>query len=99
MLAGKENFAAPDALYMGRKRSITEVDGIESMERAKMIARRRDAPLAHAGTQLTAAAMQQQTVISFISSGRLHVTDRLGQHARCSRPWLAHRTQHTHTRA
>jgi hypothetical protein len=75
MLADKENFAAPDALYTPRKRSIDEVDSVESVEAAKMIARRRDAPLAHAGTQLTTAAVQQHMVISLTSSDRPHVAD------------------------
>jgi hypothetical protein len=90
MFADKENFAAPDALLTPRKRSINEVDGVESVEQAKMIARRRDAPLARAGTQLTTAAVLQQTVTSMTSSAHLHVTNRSGQHPRCSCPWLAH---------
>ncbi|KAF2125720.1 hypothetical protein P153DRAFT_434167 [Dothidotthia symphoricarpi CBS 119687] len=61
VFAEKENLATSDACPKGRKRSIDEVDDVESTQSAKTLARGRDAILANTGMPLTAAAMQQHT--------------------------------------
>lgn len=71
----KENLASLDASAKGKKRGIEEVDGAESAENLKMLARGRDESLSSIGMQLTAAAMQRHTVGSANPSTRLLVID------------------------
>ena len=60
----KENFEGLSAYSKGKKRGIDEVDGAESAENLKMLARGRDETLSNTGMRLTAAAMSRHTVFS-----------------------------------
>ena len=58
----KENLATLSEYPRGTKRSIDEVDGAETAENLKMLARGRDETLSNTGMRLTTAAMQIHTV-------------------------------------
>ncbi|KAF1843102.1 uncharacterized protein K460DRAFT_407470 [Cucurbitaria berberidis CBS 394.84] len=60
-LAGKENLATLSEYSRGTKRGIQEVDGAETAENLKMLARGRDETLSHIGMRLTSAAMMRHT--------------------------------------
>ncbi|KNG51045.1 hypothetical protein DDE82_007676 [Stemphylium lycopersici] len=57
----KENLATPNANSQGKKRGIEEVDGVETIENAKILAHARDETLPNTGMRLTTDAIQRHT--------------------------------------
>ncbi|KAL1797576.1 hypothetical protein ACET3X_004182 [Alternaria dauci] len=58
---GKENLMTPQTNSNSKKRGIEEVDGVESVESVKMLARAHDESLSSTSTRLTADAVQKHT--------------------------------------
>ena len=59
---GKENLMTPQTNSNSKKRGIEEVEGVESIESVKMLARACDESLSSTGTRLTTDAVQKHTV-------------------------------------
>lgn len=58
----KENLVTPKANSQGKKRGIEEVDSVETIENAKILAHARDETLINTGMRLTTDAVQKHTV-------------------------------------
>ncbi|CAI9636526.1 unnamed protein product [Alternaria burnsii] len=58
---GKENLMTPQTNSNSKKRGIEEVEGVESLESVKMLARACDESLSSTGTRLTTDAVQKYT--------------------------------------